>query len=92
MASSASHLFGLISFRTVYLCVQVPNDVLIDSKLVNVSRGGAYKDTVTLDAPIALPPGSISAIKAALVSAGDARGPKEIVPGSPHVKVCYSVL
>lgn len=34
----------VLKFECAHVCApQVPNDMLIDSKLVNVSRGGAFK-------------------------------------------------
>ncbi len=65
---------------------KIPNDLLIDSKLVNASRGGAFKDSLPLSVPLALPTEALARLKARLVDAATERH-KDIVPGSPHVKV-----
>mmetsp|Transcript_31623 Transcript_31623/g.80651 ORF Transcript_31623/g.80651 Transcript_31623/m.80651 type:complete len:758 (-) Transcript_31623:1874-4147(-) len=68
------------------LFAKVPNDMLIDSKLINLSRGGAFKDSMAINVPLAMPIQSIQDLKDKLLEAGAERS-KDIDPDSPHVKI-----
>jgi len=65
---------------------KMPNDQLIDSQLINVSRGRSFKDTMVAVVPLTMSIQEIQGVKDKMNEAAATR-PKEYLPGTPHVKI-----